>query len=227
MSNKDYIIFDFETGGRNPNTCQPTQLAAIALDGRSLKVKGTFNSEIRAIVNDEEALKLGLAPVEEGALKVTGKKREDIDKAPSLEVVWTKFVDFVNKYNWNKNTFSAPIPCGYNIINYDMIIINRLCKQFNTYYDEDRGQQKLFNQIFKVDLMDTMFLWTEGDPNIKSISMDSIRTRMGMSKAGAHDALQDVKDTANIFIKFVNTHRKVYQKLEISGAFNESEIHVE
>ena len=38
--NRDIIVFDFETGGRNPMRCQPTQIAAIALDGRNFKLKG-------------------------------------------------------------------------------------------------------------------------------------------------------------------------------------------
>ena len=44
MSNRDFIVFDFETGSRNPLTTQPTQIAAIALDGRNLSMKGSFNS---------------------------------------------------------------------------------------------------------------------------------------------------------------------------------------
>ena len=39
MANRDFIVFDFETGSRNPRKTQPTQIAAIALDGRNLAVK--------------------------------------------------------------------------------------------------------------------------------------------------------------------------------------------
>ena len=28
---RDIIVFDFETGGANPHTCQPTQIAAVAI----------------------------------------------------------------------------------------------------------------------------------------------------------------------------------------------------
>jgi len=226
MANKDFIVFDFETGGRNPNTCQPTQLAAVVIDGRNLKLKDTFNSEIFAVTDDEEAKALGLAPLEEEALKITGKTREGIAKAPALKSVFPKFCDFVNKYNWNKTTFFAPIPCGYNIINYDMLILNRICKDLNMFYDEARGCQKLFHQINKIDMMDNMFIWTESDPNVKSISMDNVRKRMGMSSENAHDALQDVKDIANIMIKFILTHRKVYQKMEIDNAFANGQLYV-
>ena len=77
MANRDFVVFDFETGGRNPHRCQPTQLAAVALDGRSLKLKGTFNSEIKPILDDEVAIAAGVDPVEDEALKVTGKTRKD------------------------------------------------------------------------------------------------------------------------------------------------------
>ena len=99
MANRDYIVFDFETGSRNPHKTQPTQIAALALDGRNLSMKGTFNSEIRPILNDEAAVAAGLDPIEDGALKVTGKNRKDLAKAPTLKSVWKKFCTFVDKYN--------------------------------------------------------------------------------------------------------------------------------
>lgn len=225
MSNLDFIVFDMETGGVNPHTCQPTQLAAIAIDGRRLTPKGVFNSEIRAVVDDKKAIELGLGVIEEGALKVTGKTREGIDKAPELKVVWEKFISFVNQHNFKGTSFFAPVPVGYNIINYDMIIVNRLCQKFGP-YDEKSLRQKLFHQIYKIDMLDNVFMWTENDPNVKSRSMDSMRERMGLSKDGAHDALQDVKDTANIFIKFLKTHRAVSKNFVIDQAFANGELYV-
>ena len=225
MANRDIIVFDFETGGRNPHTCQPTQIAAIALDGRNFKLKGKFNSEIRAVVDDEKAIAAGLGPIEEDALKVTGKTREGIAKAPQLQTVWKKFCAFVDKYNWNCTPFFAPIPAGFNIIGYDMHIINRLCEQFGP-WDDKRGQQKLFSMVYKIDVMDNVWMWTEGDPSIKSISMDAMRERMGLSSENAHDALQDVKDTANIMIKFMKTHRAVYRNLKIEQAFADGDLYV-
>ena len=223
--NRDIICFDFETGGRDANTCQPTQIAAIALDGRNLKLKGTFNSEIRAEVDDEKAIAAGLGPIEEGALKVTGKTRAQIAKAPQLKTVWKKFTAFVDKYNWKGTPFFAPIPAGFNIIGYDMKIINRLCKEFGP-WDAKRGEQQLFSKVYKIDVMDNVWMWTEGDPSIKSISMDSLRERMGLSSENAHDALQDVKDTANIMIKFMKTHRAVYRNLKIDKVFADGELYV-
>tara|TARA_R110000751_G_scaffold95018_1_gene185513 strand:+ start:4443 stop:5120 length:678 start_codon:yes stop_codon:yes gene_type:complete len=218
MSNRDIIVFDFETGGRNPVTCQPTQLAALALDGRNFRLKGEFNSEIWAETDDDKAIKKGLGPIEEGALKVTGMTREQISKAPKPKAVWKKFCTFVDKYNWKGTSFFAPIPAGYNILGYDMIIVDRLCKEYGP-FDDQRQKQKLFHQIYKIDMMDNYYMWTEGDPSVKSRSMDAIRERTGMSAENAHDALQDVKDTANLMIKFMKTHRAVYRNLKLDKAF--------
>jgi DNA polymerase III epsilon subunit-like protein len=49
--------------------------------------------------------------------------------------------------------------------------------------------------------------------------MDAIRERTGLSTENAHDALQDVKDTANLMIKFMKTHRAVYRNLKLEKAF--------
>ena len=225
MANRDYIIFDFETGSRNPHKTQPTQIAAIALDGRNFKLKGTFNSEIKPIIDEEEAIASGLDPLQDEALKITGKNREALAEAPSLKSVWSKFTKFVLQYNWKGDSFFNPIPVGFNIIGFDMIIINRLCKEFGP-WDKEREQQKLFSKIYKIDIMDNIFAWTESDPSVKSISMDALRDRMGLSKENAHDALQDVKDSANIFIKLMKTHRAVYQNMNFDKAFADGNLYV-
>ena len=223
--NRDIIVFDFETGGRNPLRCQPTQIAAIALDGRNFRLKGEFNSMMRPILDDDKALKAGVDPVEEGALKVTGQTRSQLAKAPLPKGVWKKFVTFVNKYNWKGTPYFAPIPAGFNILGYDMKIVDRLCKEYGP-YDDKRASQKLFHQIYKIDVMDDVWLWTEGDPDVKSISMDSLRERMGLSSENSHDALQDVKDTANIFIKLQRSRRAVYRNMKFEKAFADGKLYV-
>lgn len=225
MANRDYIIFDFETGSRNPHKTQPTQIAALAIDGRNLSVKGQFNSEIKPIFEDELAIAAGFDPIEDEALKITGKTREGLAAAPSLKSVWSKFTKFVDQYNWKGDSFYAPIPVGFNIIGFDLIIVNRLCREFGP-WDKDKEHQKLFSKVYKVDIMDNVFLWTEGDPSVRSISMDSLRQRMGLSKENAHDALQDVKDEANIFIKLLKTHRSVYQNITFENAFANGGLYV-
>lgn len=225
MANRDYIIFDFETGSRNPHKTQPTQIAAIALDGRNFALKGQFNSEIQPILDDKKAIDAGLDPIEDEALKITHKTRDELANAPSLKSVWDKFTKFVSQYNWKGDSFFNPIPVGFNIIGFDMIIVNRLCEQFGP-WDKERQQQKLFSKVYKFDIMDNIFAWTESDPSVKSISMDSLRERMSLSTENAHDALQDVKDSANIFIKLMKTHRAVYQNMNFDKAFANNNLYI-
>ena len=163
--------------------------------------------------------------MEEEALKITRQTREVLAKAPLPKAVWKKFANFVNKYNWKGTPFFAPIPCGFNINGYDMHIVNRLCQQYGP-WDEVRLQQKLFHQIYKIDVMDDVWLWTESDPEVKSISMDALRKRMGISTENAHDALQDVKDTANIFIKLQKSRRAVYRNMKFDNAFVDGDLFI-
>ena len=56
--------------------------------------------------------------------------------------------------------------------------------------------------------------------------MDSLRERMGLSSENAHDALQDVKDTANIFIKLQKSRRAVYRNMKFEKAFADGKLFV-
>ena len=229
MNYRDIIVFDFETGSRNPAKTQPTQIAAIALHGRKLTLQpgGVFNSEIRPILNDEKAIEMGLDPVEDEALDITRKTRKELAKAPHLKTVWKKFGEFVNKFNFKKTPYYAPIPAGYNILGFDMPIVQRICEEHGP--TDKQGRQCMFNRIHKVDVMDMVWQWMENNPDVKSLSMDSMREYMGFpesSKEDAHDALQDVKDTANIMIRFFTFYRSLATKVKFEKAFADGNFYV-
>ena len=227
MNYRDIIVFDFETGSRNPHKTQPTQIAAIAIHGRKLTVQpgGYFNSEIRPILDDEKAVAMGLDPIEDEALEITNKTRKALAKAPNPRQVWEKFSTFVNKYNYKKTQWYAPIPCGYNIIGFDMPIVERMCQLYGP-KDEKTNSQKLFSKVNKIDVMDMVWLWMENNPDVKSISLDNMRTLMGMSGENSHDALQDVKDTANIMIRFMRLYRALAPKTQFEKAFADGKTYV-
>ena len=227
MNYKDIIVFDVETGARNPHKTQPVQIAAVAIHGRKLTIQpgGYFESLIRPELDDEKAIEMGVDPIEDEALAVNGKTREELAKAPSAKTVWKKFANFVNKYNWKKTPYFAPIPAGYNIIGFDLPIVQRLCEQHGP-VDKKTGKQTLFNKIHKIDMLDTVWMWMENNPDIKSLSMDSMRDLLGMSKENAHDAMQDVKDTANLMIAFMKLHRRIAPKVKFEKAFADGNIHL-
>lgn len=226
--NKDIICFDLETTSRTPSKTQITQIAAVALDGRNFNVKGYFNTEVKPIFDDEKAIAAGFEPVEEEALRVTRKTREALEKAPGPKVVWQKFTEFVNKYNWKGTSYFAPIAAGYNINGFDMPIVQRMCEMYGPL--DKRGRQGLFNPIFTIDMMQHIYCWFENNQDVKSYSMDYLREYFGMSQASkdnAHDALQDVKDTANIMIKFLKLQRNLLKKVKFENAFANGITYVE
>ena len=227
MNYKDIIVFDFETGGANPHSCQPTQIAAIAIHARKLEIQpgGIFNSEMRPIINDDEAIANGVGPLEDKALEITRKNRKDLAKAPLPRVVWKKFAQYCDKFNFKKTSYHAPVAAGFNINNFDMVLVQRMCEEHGP-LDAKRGEQKLFNPIFSIDLMQHIYCWFENNQDVKSYGLDYLRDYFGMSKDNAHDALQDVKDTANILIKFLKMQRSLIKKITFEKAFANGELYV-
>ena len=227
MNYKDIIVFDFETGGANPHSCQPTQIAAIAIHARKLEIQpgGIFNSEIRPIIDDDKAIAKGVGPLEEKALEITRKNRTDLAKAPLPKTVWKKFAQYCDKFNFKKTSYHAPVAAGFNINNFDMVIVQRMCEEYGP-LDAKRGEQKLFNPIFSIDLMQHIYCWFENNQDVKSYGLDYLRDYFGMPKDNAHDALQDVKDTANILIKFLKMQRSLIKKITFEKAFANGELYV-
>ncbi len=46
-----------------------------------------------------------------------------------------------------------------------------------------------------------------------------MREYFGLSKEGGHDALKDVKDTAELLIRFMRLHRNTAAKVKFKGSF--------
>ena len=111
MNYKDIIVFDFETGSRNPHKTQPVQIAAVAIHGRKLTIQpgGYFESLIRPELDDEKAIEMGVDPIEDEALAVNGKTREELAKAPSAKTVWKKTYQSIYFCNLNQCSLLRPL----------------------------------------------------------------------------------------------------------------------
>lgn len=227
MKPLNIIVYDYETGSRNPWRTQPIQLAAMAIDGRTLEpIKGgVFNSMINALPDDicEE---YGLDKIEDEALAINGKTREQVFSAPSLNLVWEDFVTFVKKYSTGKGSWSAPCIAGFNNNDFDDIITYRICGgnkagQKEPYgfgpYDKKTDRMKLFHPACNYDVSQIAYTWLRSRyyPN-SFISLDNMREYLGIPTAGGHDGLVDVCDTAEILIRFLKLHSAV--KVNFEGA---------
>lgn len=131
------------------------------------------------------------------------------------------FVNYLDKYHSRsskKSQFSAPIAAGYNINRFDLHIIDRLSNKYGNLNKEKRTD--LFYPRDVIDGMNLMFYWFENNNDLKSYTLDTVRDYFGISKDGAHDALKDVKDTAEIIVRFLKLHRNLAQKVKFRDSFS-------
>lgn len=217
-----YIVYDFETGSRNPFKTQPIELAAVAINPRTFEIieNSEFCSLIRPM-SDEQANKYDIDLIDDEALKVNHKTREELAKAPDIKMVWTQWTKYVANFNKTGKKWDAPIIVGFNNNGFDDIIVDRICTQdpWKLGPVSDRGNQGLFHPAFNVDLMRLLMPWFESNYDLRSLSMDNLRDLFGIPKDNAHEALQDVRDEAAIFCRFMKMTRNFSNRVTFKDSF--------
>lgn len=210
MKSNTIIVFDFETGSLDTNTCEVIQIAAKAINRKTLQpIEGAvFNSLVKP---------RDFGNLQEAALAVNKKTREELQLAPNLDVVWSRFIDFISTFAVGKSNILAPVPAGKNIRFFDMPIFQRVCVELG--YVQPNSTQSFFNKRSMFDLDEMMLLWFENSEDMPNMKMDTIRDHFGMSKANAHDALVDVEQTADLITYFLKLHRSIYPKVKFKDSF--------
>jgi len=228
MANLQKIcVFDFETDGSDPEKCSPVQLAALMIDPVKLEIieDSKFNINFKPeILDEDKAYAYEDSDVLDFHAKVKNTSKSSILEEwhgyPKQDQSWKSFVSYLELYHMRsekKSCFTAPIAAGYNIFRFDMKIIDRLSKKYKNLNKE--GKTSLFYPRDTVDLMNLVFYWFENNHEIKKYTLDSLRDYLGISKEGAHDAMKDVEDTANILIRFMKLHRRTASKVKFKGSF--------
>jgi exonuclease I len=219
-------VFDFETDGSDPFVCSPVQLACVMIDPINLDIIPNsefnvyFKPEPLELNNDHEYT----TDVVDFHAKVQGCSKNDImDKwrnNPSQEHSWKMFTDYLSKYHTRsskKSQFSAPIAAGYNIYRFDLHIVNRLSQKYGNVNKENRTD--IFFPRDTIDIINLMFMWFEQNNELKNYTLDSVRDYFGISKDGAHDALKDIRDSANILLRFMKLHRRLASTIKFKNSF--------
>jgi DNA polymerase III epsilon subunit-like protein len=219
-------VFDFETDGSDPKSCSPVQIAAIMVDPISLSIipDSEFNIFFKPEVLENDDNYKYTTDILDFHAKVKGCSSDDVLKSwykyPQQNQSWNMFTNYLDKYHSRtskKSQFSAPIAAGYNIHRFDLKIIERLSQKYNNVNKEKNSD--LFFPRDTLDVMNLVFYWFERNNELKSYSMDSLRDYFGISKDGAHDALKDVKDCAQILIRFMKLHRSLADKIKFKNSF--------
>lgn len=208
MNNANICVFDFETGGINPDTCCPLFIAAKIYHARTLEQLP--GAEFKSLMKPEDGEWKGISS---DALKLNRITIDELKTAPDRKTVWKQFCAFVDKFNpKSNNVWTAPIAAGMNILNYDLIIVDRLCKEIGRLDKE--GKSNLFNRKLVWDLLQILGLWYENSPILDKLNMDVIREHFGMSKEEAHGANWiDTDQEAELILRFIRLHRNLFDKV--------------
>lgn len=200
---QNIVVYDLETTGKDANKVYPIQFAAIPIDGVSLKIKedDVFNQMCRP-PDFEEMIKYKDDPEKEGLWKFHAEHRgctieqiiELVAQAPLMATVFEQFKQFVGQFKTNNY---QPELGGFNIENYDNVILNRLLD----------GKKGTWSPIFRYDAMQMSKTWLRSS-GLRSMSLDNLREHYGLPKGG-HEALKDCKDTAIILTRFLNYQKQL------------------
>ena len=232
MIGNNICVFDFETDGSDPTACSPVQLSAVMVDTQRLEIMkdSEFNAYLKPERLESQKPQPNISVYADSDIlewhgKVKGVDKTDIFNAwlnyPEQKHSWQQFISYLDNYHLKnrktKSQFSAPIACGYNIIRFDMKIINRLSNKYGHVNKE--SNTNIFHPRDQIDLMNIAWLWFESLPDIKSLSLDNLREYLGIDKTNAHDAIKDVKDCAEILIRFLRLHRSLSSKIKFRNSF--------
>jgi DNA polymerase III epsilon subunit-like protein len=188
------------------------------VDGRRLEIVDKFNAYVKPVLDEAKCKELNLTPFTQEITTLTGIELSELENAPTIDVVWPRFCEFIQSHNYSKKKWDAPIRAGYNIINYDNVIVRRLAKQYGP-WDDEYQCDSLFHPIHNFDIMNITYYWTENMYDIRSISLDNIRTWMGMDNSKAHRADFDTEQEAALLIKYLKLARNIAPKTKFKGAF--------
>jgi DNA polymerase III epsilon subunit-like protein len=209
-----YVLFDLETGGTNPYTTEPLEIAALVIDCNTLEPKE--NGVFQTLVQPTD-----WSLVDDKALQVNHLTKEEIlEKGVSQETMFNEFVKFLRQFQRSDKYYHRLYPVGHNIINFDIPIMNRLAIKYSHI---ENDQPALFSSIHRFDIIDIVRLWYHNNDELPSYRMDDLRPYFGLSSNNAHRALKDVEDSLAIFKRFLQFHRKLSAKytVQFKGCFNE------
>ena len=186
----NYIVYDLETGGFSKEKHAITEIAMIAINGRTLEEIGRYESFIRPYAS------LGY---DQQALNVTGITMEMINSGKDAKVVAKEVSDFIKDTGTGMN--KKPILCGHNIKKFD----NPFLSDFLKFHKKDLW--KLIN----TEIMDTMW-WSRmktpfDDDEFGKHNLPDACSRQGIEVIDAHRAMNDTAANASLVIAYLKSLR--------------------
>lgn len=216
--NRTFIVLDTECDYNKPvDICNVVQIAALAID--PIKLTLIPNSKFNIHICPPDIDNNGYFELHEDTINFHAKNQniqpQDIIKQwkeyIDEKTAWQLVVQYFKRWNPKNDFFHNPIAVGANLHGFDLPIIKRINAKYGITKD-------LFWLRDTVDVQHLCWEWLhfrKDCPN--NFKMDTLRPYFGMSNENAHDAMQDVEDTAKIFIRFIKWMRELSEKQTFKG----------
>lgn len=214
------IIYDLETTGRNPYICEPIEISAICADINTLELKTdqmgnllVFTTLVKPptdCIIEEKALQKNKITLE--MLAAT--------EVPDQKFAFEQFCGFCRQFQRTDKKWDACYAAGFNIHNFDNIIMDRMCQRYE--YEDKEGDYLLFHPFHSFDLFDVLRMYFCWDDSLTGYNMDSVRDYFGIDKEGSHRAEKDVGDCWSILKRFLSLYKKTAARrvAEFKGCFS-------
>ena len=195
-NNRNFVVFDIETSGLDPNKgAEIVQIAAVAL--RYSDYSEIEGSEFNLLLKPQ---KPELASKE--ALNVIGDSlwKDSCEKGLHPKVGIRKFKEYLESFNPTKKFWTAPILVGFNIVNFDTPFI----KHQMAVYKISSGDDDFPWSNMQIDMLPLMFS-IFGRDGLKNNKMDTYAGVLGLARASEnHDAKEDIDITKQMFQRYMN-----------------------
>lgn len=200
---KDVLIIDFETTGIVPGYHDPIQIAAVRLNKLTLEEVASFESKIKPMRPQNATLE---------ALKVSGRTMEDLEElvrtAPTPAEVLKAFeMAIFGKYTPpdKKAFYSFDVVLAGQNVKFDIGFLNALLEE-NGYSRDRYGYHDIDTMTLCFVAQGTMGFKTEKG----RLNLDAQAQAFGIPRGAEHDALEDVRVTAEVFRRYVRGIQKAH-----------------
>lgn len=203
------LVFDLETNGLDKDELSIIEIACLGIDPVKLTV--IPGSEFSSLCRPENIDDVDNTDEKKKAMAISGITKEMLKNAPIDKVVLQAFISHVKKVGGKKKV----VPAGFNISNFDIPVIDYMCRKFKLAGKD--GTNPLFLTGFIMDAKEDINRWFFQSDRMNYTSFDNVRKLMGMSTKQSHRALFDVKQEAYLVVKLLNLYKNISNKIHFEN----------
>lgn len=227
LDNRNYFVYDYETGGFTPHTNPVIEIAIVVVNSTTLQKVERYENYIKPYDN---------LFVTSGALEANGiDMNEVMSKGISVEQFYKDFIALCKKYK--EGRFGKPVLVGHNSASFDTPFFEYIVDKFEPrtlFRDKEKKvpllpyqyayNSKLYSYVERYQ-EDTMFYSRQkwGHIEVENHKLGTTAERCGVKLSDAHRAMNDTDATADIFIKKLKDLREISQnnngKIEVTNSY--------